>query len=280
MRSWLPTSSSTPPRLEVTLDQRHLHRFLTPLTAVDGPTELAIADDGLVAASVDDAMVTAVEATLHKSLCDHYTVTPGTISLDPDALTDILAAERRTDEPARLTYEPDATELTLEILSFVQTQHVDTDTTVELPDVGDPPQGATTYHDVDELARAIDYFSDRSAVVAVGYDEVDDVFYIEERSTTSTTAAPETRYRRSRGELPGSVTPGPARAWFPVGELAAVLEVVPPETIVRADYAEAFPIELAWDLTDGSDIQDGTLTGVTALIAPRETAGELSSEES
>lgn len=279
MRSWLSTSSSTPPRLEVILEQRSLHRFLTPLTAVDGPTELAIADDGLVAASVGDAMVTAVEATLHKTLCDQYTAAPGTISLDPGALQDILTAERRTDEPARLTYEPDTAALTVEVPSFIQTQHVDTDTAVELPEVGDPPQGATTYHNAGELAYAVNYFSDRSDIVALGYDEVDDVFYLEGASPASTTATPDIRYRRPRGDLPGSESPGPARAWFPVDELAAVLEVVPPETIVRADYGEAFPIELTWDLTGGGGIEDGTLTEVTALVAPREAGGSDSGGE-
>ncbi|MGQ3330830.1 hypothetical protein [Halorubrum sp. FL23] len=262
----------------MTLEQRHLHRFLTPLTAVDGPTELAIADDGLVAATVDDAMVTTVEATLHESLCDQYTVTPGTISLDPNALTDTLAAERRADEPARLTYDPDTTTLTLAVPSFVQSQQVDTDTTVGVPEVGDPPQGATTYHDADELTHAVDYFSDRSAVVALGYEEVDDVFYLEEVPAASTTS--NTRYRRLRADLPGSVTPGSARSTFSVNALASVLEVVPPETVVRADYTDAFPIQIAWDLIGGDGICEGTLTEVTALIAPCETAGAPSTEDS
>lgn len=271
MRSWLSTDSSSPPRLEVTVDQRHLQRFLTPLTAVDGPTQLTIADDQLLATSVGEAMVTAVETTLHKSLCEEYSVTPGSLGFDPGVFTEVLAAERRPDAPARLTADPDAATLTVEVPSFVQTLPVDTDTTVELPDISDPSQCATTYHDAEELAHAVDYFVDRSAVVALGYDTGDEAFYLEAVSAASATTPVDTRYRRPQTDLAGPVTPAPARSAFPVAELAAVLDVVPPESVVRADYAETFPATLTWDLTGGDGITDGTLTPVTALVAPHET---------
>ena len=277
MRSWLPTTSSSPPGFEVTLDQRHLQRFLTPLTAVDGPTQLTIADDQLLATTVDDTMVTAVETTLHKSLCEEYTVAPGGFALDPAVFADILAAERQTDVPARLTFDADTTTLTLTLPSFVQTQPVDTDTTVEMPGVGDPVQGATTYHDAEELAHAIDYFGDRSAIVALGYDGPTDTFYLETVSE-SATAAVDTRYRRPQTDLAATGAPAPARSAFPVDALAAVLGAAPPESVVRADYAETFPAKFAWDLTGGDGITDGTLTPVTALVAPCEIDAEASPE--
>mgnify|MGYP006281687893 CR=1 FL=1 len=274
MRSWFSPDPSPPPHLAVTVDQRHLQRFLTPLTAVDGPTQLTIADDQLLATTVGDAMVTAVETTLHKSLCAEYSVTPGTLGFDPGVFTEVLATERRPDAPARLTADPDAATLTLEVPSFVQTQPVDTETTVELPDIADPAAGATTYHEAEELAHAVDYFADQSAVVALGYDTGDEAFYLEAVSAASATAPVDTRYRRPQADLAGPVTPAAARSAFPVAELAALLDVVPPETVVRADYAETFPATLTWDLSGGDGITDGTLTPVTALVAPREIDAE------
>jgi len=37
--------------------------------------------------------------------------------------------------------------------------------------------------------------------------------------------------------------------------------------MIRADYADSFPIRLAWDLTGESGIDEGTLTEVTMLLA-------------
>ncbi|CDK39309.1 uncharacterized protein BN903_83 [Halorubrum sp. AJ67] len=207
MRSWFPATSAPPPRLEATIDRRHLRRLFAPVAAVDGPTELAVADDGLVAASVDDAMVTAVQANLHRTLCDRYDATPGTVGVDATALADVLAAEG-ADGPATLGCDPDEETLTLEQSAFVHTQAVETDASVELPHVGDPPQGATTYHHGDALADALDYFEDRTEVVALGYDEVTDAFYVEPATTASQTATADTRYRRPRADLPARSTPG------------------------------------------------------------------------
>ncbi|ELZ39192.1 hypothetical protein C463_17273 [Halorubrum californiense DSM 19288] len=145
MRSWLPTTSSTPPRLEATVEQRHLRRLLAPVAAVNGPTDLTVADDGIVATSVDDPMVTAVEATVHQTLCERYSAAPGIVSIDPAALGEVLAAERVAAEPARLAYDPDEATLTLDLPSFVHSQAADTRSAAELPAVGDPQQGATTF---------------------------------------------------------------------------------------------------------------------------------------
>lgn len=67
------------------------------------------------------------------------------------------------------------------------------------------------------------------------------------------------------------MTAGPARSAFPGNRLNSILKTVPPETIVRLDYGEKFPIRLAWDLTGGDGIREGTLAEVTAFVAPRET---------
>lgn len=63
MHSWLPTSLPSPPQLDVQVAQPHLRRLFEPLVAVDGRAVLTVGDDALVARRVDDAMITAVEAT-------------------------------------------------------------------------------------------------------------------------------------------------------------------------------------------------------------------------
>jgi len=167
----------------VELEQTHLQRVLEPLAAVDGRTVLTIGDDGLVATSVDDFMVTSVEAALHQSLCRGYEAAPGTIVIDAAALLDVLEAERDGDSLAELTYAPDGSTLTLSLPSFVHTQTVDVGVTVDRPDIDDSSDGVTTYHAREELAHAFEYFTDRSSVVALGYDETDDECYLEAVST-------------------------------------------------------------------------------------------------
>jgi hypothetical protein len=58
------------------------------------------------------------------------------------------------------------------------------------------------------------------------------------------------------------------RAAFATAKLRALVEAVPPKTLIRADYADTFPLRLSWDLTGGDGIEQGTLTEVTALLAP------------
>lgn len=278
MRSWLPTDSPSPPQLDVEVAQAHLRRLLEPFTAVDGQAELTVADDALVVTSVDEPMVTAVETSLHQSLCSQYKTAPGNIEFDPIALLDVLAAERDDGELAHLSYAPEESTLRLALPSFVHTQAVDVDVDVERPDVDDSPNSATTYHTRDDLAHALEYFTDHSSVVAFGYDEIDDECYLEAVSTDETVPEATTRYRCSREQLTSSSTPESVRSAFSTAKLGAIIEAVPPETVIRADYADAFPIRLAWDLTGGRGIDEGTLTEVTALLAPHEVP-ELTAEE-
>jgi len=278
MRSWLSTPPPRPPQLEVELEQTHLQRVLEPLAAVDGRTVLTIGDDGLVATSVDDFMVTSVEAALHQSLCRGYEAAPGTIVIDAAALLDVLEAERDGDSLAELTYAPDGSTLTLSLPSFVHTQTVDVGVTVDRPDIDDSSDGVTTYHAREELAHAFEYFTDRSSVVALGYDETDDECYLEAVSTGEAAPKTTTRHHCPREQLPNSSTPEPVHATFSTARLGAIVDTAPPKTTIRADYAESYPIRLAWDLTGGSGIGEGTLTEVTALLAPRDVV-DTDSEE-
>jgi len=274
MRSWLPTASPSPPQLDVEVAQTHLRRLLEPLTAVDGRAELTVGDDGLVATSADDPLVTAVEATLHQSVCDEYEAAPGTIEIDPAALLDVLAADRDDHEPAHLSYAPEESTLRVALPSFVHTQAVDAGVTVERPDVDDPTDSTTTYHIGDDLTHALEYFTEHSSVVAFGYDEVDDECYLEGVTTDGALPETTTRYRCSRKQLAGASTPEPVRSAFSTTKLEAIVETVPSETVIRADYAEEFPIRLTWDLTGGRGIEGGTLTEVTVLLAPHATGME------
>jgi len=49
--------------------------------------------------------------------------------------------------------------------------------------------------------------------------------------------------------------------------------------MIRADYADSFPIRLAWDLTGESGIDEGTLTEVTMLLAPRDAVDTAEGSE-
>jgi len=278
MRSWLSTPSPRPPQLDVELEQTHLQRLLEPLVAVDGRTELTVGDDGLVATSVDEAMTTSVEAALHQSLCHDYEAAPGSIVIDAAALLDAVDGERDDDSLAQLTYTPDGSTLTLSLPSFVHTQTVDIDVTTERPDIDNPSDSVTTYHPQDDLAHALECFTDRSSIVAFGYDDVDDECYLEAVSTSEAASKITTRYRCSRERRPNSSTPGPARSTFSTAKLRAIVDTAPPSTMIRADYADSFPIRLAWDLTGESGIDEGTLTEVTMLLAPRDAVDTAEGE--
>ena len=278
MHSWLSSSSPSPPQLDIKVAQTHLRRLLEPLVAVDGPAALTVGDDALVATSVDDPMVTAVEAPLHQSLCQQYEAAPGSIEIDPVALVDILAAERDDGELAQLSYVPEESTLRLALPSFVHTQPVDIDETVERPDVDGSPDSVTTYHARDDLAHVLEYFSDHSSVVACGYDKTEDECYVEGVPMGKTVPEATTRYRCPHEQVTNSSTPESVRSAFSTAKLGAIVDAVPSETIVRVDYADAFPIRLAWDLTGGRGIEDGTLTGVTALLAPYEVPDSTAAE--
>lgn len=270
MRSWFPTSSPSPPQLEADIPLAHLQRLLEAVGAVDGQTTLTIGGDALVATSVDDPPVTAVEATLHKSHCQYFEAASGSISLDPERLVDVLAAERNSDELAQLRYDPEASTLRLSLSSFVHTQPVANDAAVENPEIDSSPNTVTTYHTRDDLAHALQYFTEHAAVVAFGYDASEDACYLEEITTSNAAAAGTTRYHCPREHRASSVPSESVRAAFATAKLRALVEAVPPETIVRADYAEAFPLRLSWGLTGGDGIDQGTLTKVTTLLAPYE----------
>jgi len=196
-----------PPQLDVELEQTHLQRLLEPLVAVDGRTELTVGDDGLVATSVDEAMTTSVEAALHQSLCHDYEAAPGSIVIDAAALLDAVDGERDDDSLAQLTYTPDGSTLTLSLPSFVHTQTVDIDVTTERPDIDNPSDSVTTYHPQDDLAHALECFTDRSSIVAFGYEDVDDECYLEAVSTSEAASKITTRYRCSRERRPEFVDP-------------------------------------------------------------------------
>lgn len=268
MRSWLPTSSSTPPQLEADIPQAHLRQLLEPVVAVDGQTTLTIGGDALVATSVDDPQVTAVEATLHKSDCQYFEATPGSMTVDPKELLDVLGAERESGELAQLRYDPEASTLRLTLSSFVHRQTVSIDVAVEKPDIDGTPDSVTTYHMRDDLAHGIQYFTEHAAVVAFGYDASETECYLEEITTREATSEATTRYRCPREQQASSVPSESVRTAFPTANLRALVEAVPAETLIRADYADTFPLRLAWDLTGGTGIEQGTLTEVTALLAP------------
>lgn len=270
MRSWLPTSSPSPPQLEADIPLAHLRRLLEAVVAVDGQTTLTIGGDALVATSVDDPPVTAVEATLHKSDCQYFETAPGSITLDPKGLLDVLAAERDSDEIAQLRYDPDESTLRLTLSSFVHSQSVAIDGAVEKPDIESSPTTVTTYHTRDDLAHALQYFTEHAAVVAFGYEAPEDECYLEEITTSN--AAPEgtTRYHCPREQQASAAPSESVRAAFATAKLRALVEAVPPETLIRADYADTFPLRLSWDLTGGDEIEQGTLTQVTARLVPYE----------
>ena len=270
MRSWLPTSSPSPPQFNVEVAQTHLRRLLEPLTTLDGQAKLTVSDDAIVVTSVDDPVVTAVEASLHQNLCHEYEAAPGTIEFDPVALRDILATVRDDDELVQFSYAPEESTLRLALPSVVHTQTVSADVTVERPDIDGSPDSAMTYHARDGLSHALEYFVDHSPVVVFGYDESGDECYLEGVSTSETIPETKTRYRCAREQRARSSTPESVRSAFSTAKLRAIVETVPSDTVIRAEYAEAFPIRLAWDLTGGCGIVEETLTEVTVLLAPRE----------
>jgi hypothetical protein len=245
--------------------------LLKPLVAVNGQTQLTVSGDALVATSVDDRNVTAVEATLHESLCHSYDAVPGSIAIDAETLLDVLAAERDNEEVAQLQYDPEDSTLRLTQSSIIHTQPAAVDVDVATPEIDDSPD-TRTYHQRSDLKHAVQYFGAHAAVVAFGYDNAEDACYLEEISASE--AAPETttRYqvaREQRGTAPPSES---VRSVFSATKLRALVEATPPETLICADYAEAFPLRLTWDLTGGDGIEQGTLTEVSALLAPYEVS--------
>lgn len=268
MRSWLPTSSPSPPQLEADIPYAHLRRLLEPVVAVDGQTTLTIGGDALVATSVDDPPVTAVEATLDKSDCQYFEAAPGSMTVDPKELFDVLAAEGEGGELAHLRYDPEASTLRLTLSSFVHRQTVSIDVAVEKPDIDGTPDSVTTYHTRDDLTHGLQYFIEHAAVVAFGYDASETECYLEEITTGEATLEATTRYRCPRKQQASSVPSESVRAAFATPKLRALVEAVPPDTLIRADYADTFPLRLAWDLTGGDGIEQGTPTEVTAHLAP------------
>ncbi|WP_434522842.1 hypothetical protein [Halorubrum sp. AS12] len=268
MRSWLPTSSPTPPQLEAEIPHAHLHQLLEPLVVVDGQTILNIGGDALVATSVDEQVVTAVEATLHKSLCHSYEAVPGSIAIDAGELLNVLTAERNTGV-VQLHYDSEDSTLQFTHSSFVHTQTVAVDVAVEKPEIDGSPD-TTTYHQRNDLAHALQYFTDHASVVAFGYDDSKDECYLEEATIGDTALETTTRFHCPREQLPGANPTESVRSAFSTTKLYALVESVPPETLIRADYTETFPLRLSWDLTGGDGIDQGTLTEVSALLAPYE----------
>lgn len=92
-------------------------------------------------------------------------------------------------------------------------------------------------------------------------------------TTDATSTPPPTRYRREQANLPGPANAGSARSVFSADKLDSILKTVPPDTIVRLDYGETFSVRLAWYLTGGESIHEGTLPEVTTLVAPHESTG-------
>jgi len=131
--------------------------------------------------------------------------------------------ERDDDSLAQLTYAPDGSTLTLSLPSFVHTQTVDIDVTTDRPDIDNPSDSVTTYHPQDDLAHAFECFTDRSSIVAFGYDDVDDECYLEAYRRGEAAPKITTRYRCPRERRPNSSTPEPARSTFSTARLAQSL---------------------------------------------------------
>lgn len=268
MRSWLPTPSPSPPQLTAEVPQSHLRQLVEPLVVVDGQTTLNIGGDALVATSVDDQMVTAVEATLHKSLCHSYEAVPGSIAIDARELLTVLTAEHNTGL-VELHYDPEDSTLQFTQSSFAHTQTVAVDVAVEKPEIDGSPD-TTTYHQRTDLEHALQYFTDHASVVAFGYDDSETECYLEEAAIGDTALETTTRVHCPREQLPSATPTESVRSAFSTAKLYALVESAPPETLIRADYTETFPLRLSWDLTGGDGIDQGTLTEVTALLAPHE----------
>ncbi|MDB2252494.1 hypothetical protein PM033_12000 [Halorubrum ezzemoulense] len=149
-------------------------------------------------------------------------------------------------------------------------QSVAIDAAVEKPDIESSPNTITTYHTQDDLAHALQYFTEHAAVVAFGYDTPEDVCYLEAITTGDATPTNTTRYYCPREQRESAVPSESVRAAFATPKLRALVEAVPPDTLIRADYTDTFPLRLAWDLTGGTGIEQGTLTEATARLAPYE----------
>ena len=274
MRSWLPTQASTDFSLRVTLDRRRLAALLAPLAAVGDTATLRVTPDELAVRAADDARVRAVTTRLDADACHQYAVTPGQLTFDPTTLRAALTADAATSaetEPITLAYASDDATLSLSLPTLTHEQPVDPTRQSQTAQVTEWPDGATLHHRAETLAAVCAYFAAIAEVIAVEYDEPQDVFRIKsvpDQPTDDTPRATGT-YERSGADLPGETAAATVRVAFDSALLRDVVATAPGDARVRLDIADAHPLRLGWKSTS-PDRDNGTPVEVTALLAPRE----------
>ena len=132
------------------------------------------------------------------------------------------------------------------------------------------PDGATLHHRAETLAAVCAYFAAIAEVIAIEYDELQDVFRIESVANKPGDNTPRATgtYERSGADLPGETAAATVRVAFDGALLRDVVATAPGDAHVRLDVADAHPLRLGWKST--SPDRDDTPVEVTALLAPRE----------
>ena len=133
------------------------------------------------------------------------------------------------------------------------------------------PDGATLHHRAETLAAVCAYFAAIAEVIAIEYDELQDVFRIESVTPQSDDGAPSATgtYERNGTDLPGETAVATVQAAFDSGLLRDIVAMAPGDARVRLDIADVHPLRLKWTATP-SERSDDTPVEVTALLAPRD----------
>jgi len=274
MRSWLSTQASTDVSLQVTLDRHRLADLLAPMTTVGDEAILRVTPHEIVVRAADDSHVRSVTTTLDADACSKYAITPGRLTFDPATLHAALAPDAAVSadtDPVTLAYANGDETLSVSLPTVTHEQPVDPTQQDQIPRVTEWPDGATLHHPAGTLTEVCEYLAAITEMIAVEYDELQDVFRIESVANKPADDTPRATgtYERSGADLPGETAAATVRVAFDGALLRDVVATAPGDAHVRLDIADSHPLRLGWKSTS-PDRSDDTPVEVTALLAPRE----------
>jgi len=218
--------------------------------------KIHLEEDGFEIRAVDPANVGMVDLSLDASAFESYEADGGVIGVNLSRLEDIAGMADKgqlvhlelDEETRKLHIQIDGLEYTLAL--------IDPDSIRQEPDIPDLDLPATVViegKDIDRSVRAADMVSDH---IALGVDDVEEVFYVEAEGDTD-----DVNLKLDAEDLI-SLEVADCVSLFSLDYLKDMNKAIPKDAEVTLLLGEEFPVKLKFEIAEGQG-------HVTFMLAPR-----------
>ncbi|UBF23396.1 DNA polymerase sliding clamp PCNA [Haloarcula tailed virus 3] len=253
-------SKTKPQMIEASIDPEPFAQYLNAVSGLVDEAKVHIGPDGLRTEAVDPANVAMVAVELDADAFETAPTTEHTFGAYITRLLDILPREYGTVD---LTYDPNQQKLDIRAGPYSYTYNaLDPENVRKEPDLPDMDLNFEGTINSDLLKEAIEWFDHYTTHVRMGYDPVDQRFWMDamERDRKGDPKTDDGGFSLDRAQLDGVEQVGEANSHFSMDYLRERVDVFPEDTQVTLRVGKEFPMNMFYGIENGE---------VEFMMAPR-----------